>query len=212
MNRLALALLSLLLIAATPSPHLGTDEHEEHPTKHDDAVQQQQVEIQAEIEGLRTTVREFETALLESINGVKKQAEADAIQHHADHESWSAPPVLLTMALVIVGLCYTIFAGFQWWAIGRQAEATEAALHINRPYIVVEKLWFDESVPSGPRSFTFDEKGRPTLVIPKIKVKSLSLTYRNVGTGPADVCIRWSSNAQQPRPNLNGRICRSITR
>lgn len=72
----------------------------------------------------------FEKSLIESLRTIADQQKADYEQRRADQKPWWIDPGLLG-----VGFVYTVFAGFQWWAIRRQAKSTREAL------IISERAW-----------------------------------------------------------------------
>ena len=141
MNAIALALLSLLLVAATPSGDPRTNEHQKATDKQPNTIQQQQVETGAEIERLAITIRDAEIRLLEAVTGIRKQAEADTKQRHADAISWNSPSVWINGGLLVVGVFYTIFACLQWRAIRKQARIANQTLDLqHRPLLHVRNV------------------------------------------------------------------------
>jgi hypothetical protein len=129
-KRSALALLSLLLLAAMSLPiqsqETGGDEHQEASAEQSEPAQQQQV--QAAIAALR----EAQTALLETGRAIRAQAETQAEQERARREGWDSPSVIVQIGLLLVGAAYTLFALLQWSAIRRQAGIANDTLNETR--------------------------------------------------------------------------------
>lgn len=192
---IALALLSLLLVAATPSEHTWPDEHQESAGHQPDEIQHQQIEIQAAIEGLSSTLRESEQRLIEAIDKLRHQQEVEVEQHHADQESWNSPSVFVQVGLLVVGALYTFFAWLQWSAIHRQADISEkaadaasqsaevakVALLASRPYLLINgatiRGWHDRGEPHEP--------GKAVRDFARGDFLEVSFSLMNYGKGPA---------------------------
>ena len=89
----------------------------------------------------------FEKSLLESLRAIADQQKADYEQRRADQKPWWIDPALLG-----VGFVYTVFAGFQWWAIHRQANIAKRAItHFERPWVRVDPK--DPTLPNKELGF-----------------------------------------------------------
>lgn len=77
----------------------------------------------------------FEKSLIESLRTIADQQKAEYEQRRADQKPW-----WIDYALLGVGFIYTVFAGFQWWAIRRQANIAERTIaHLERPWLIVRQ-------------------------------------------------------------------------
>jgi hypothetical protein len=112
----------------------------------------------------------FEKSLIESLRTIADQQKAEYEQRRADQKPWWIDPALLG-----VGCIYTVFAGFQWWAIRRQADITERTItHLERPWLIVR--------PGTPENWPFHIDYAITKFPINIAVMS---SVSNVGRSPA---------------------------
>ncbi len=168
---IALALLSLLLLAATPSQHPRSD-------KHQNAAKEQQRPTATQTSNPTPTepqvplsaFSELQVTLGEVVRTAQNQSEAANKQATANPESWSSPSVRVQMGLLIVGSIYTVFAALQWWSIRKSIDLNREALRLQqRPWVV------------ATRHFEiFPESGFPAGT-----PRWLKISFRNTGQSPA---------------------------
>lgn len=107
----------------------------------------------------------FQTEILKALRATRDQIKAASEQYDASQTSWDSPSVLVQIGLVIVGIGYTIFAAFQWWAIRRQANIADKTL---------SAIKHQATVANTALAFTL----RPQLIVRN--VKTLSDTQQDI--------------------------------
>lgn len=129
----ALAALSLLLIAATPSPSNPTPKAREGAEPARDGEEREgDVAEKPPAPAVEAEPRSTSAERAE-------EKPEDGGGGHPDRENtdWCSPPVLVQFGLFVVGILYTGFACLQWKAIRDQARIATRALEVEyRPWIV----------------------------------------------------------------------------
>jgi hypothetical protein len=128
----ALFLALILYPSESLSQQVGTTEHKE-PAQNIQKAPAEEPEQPAP----------FQAQILETIGRIADRQKTAQEENNASQKSWDSPPVLINIGLLIVGAAYTLFAGFQWWAIRKQAKiaadnviATKQLANLERPWLL----------------------------------------------------------------------------
>lgn len=127
MKRIVLILLALALLlsaarnASAASNQKRNDEHQHQTAKQAEKPQDQQVVL--------VPSPAYQAAILEALRSIVREEVSRQEQEHADYKRWNTPAFWFgTIGLLVVGACYTFFAGWQLVVIRRQGKTANDTL------------------------------------------------------------------------------------
>lgn len=160
--------LSFLILFFLVLSGIGASQ-ETRPNKHKDASKE--VKDSAGNQGKPTSPTAFEKSLIETLRTTNDQIKTASEQYDTSQKSWNSPSMLIQIALVVVGIGYTLFAACQW-------RATRKLADLERPWIMVEADWPTDASTQQRIKWSAVNAGRSPVFITRLSVKAEPLPYK----------------------------------